>query len=319
MRAKVSSRAGSVAALVASLMLVTAPAYAGTSIPSPTPVQTGPSPTLPGPGGGTDSGGPAYGQAGNCSVVSSASYLGLSCGDGSLTRKSVKQTLGSDPVPGCWDDKLTDAELSAMELDNRDGQTWYWERCLKGIDPKTKKIQPGGVHFTVGVISKGPGDKIVTLTHNQQQLVNMYNRDGTIPSPVAGVSPISRPRVNSDVSFFDGTDDTVSVDAGGVVLSAKVTRIDIEPLGKGIAPKLTCSGIGYKAQPGDTEANHPAGCWYSYKQSSADQPQNAYPANITAHWAVSVTYAGVTTPFNTFEKSQITTVPVAEIQAIVVQ
>lgn len=283
------------------------PHHGGGGIP---PVTTGPS---------SPEGGSTYGHAGNCSVVSSSSYLGLSCGDGSITTESVKQILGKDPVPGCWDDKLTDAELHAMSLQaSDDGTVWYWERCLKGIDKETKKVGPNGVSFTVGLVGKKPRDEILTLTHNQQQLVHMYAKDGTIPAPIAGVSPSARPRVGSWVSFFDGTGDEVTVQAGTVTLRAHITSIKVEPLGKGKDPLLPCRRTGYKAAHGETQADHPQGCWYRYKASSADQPGNAYPVNITAHWAVDVSTGGGFTRFNDFDKSQVTNIPVTEIEALVV-
>jgi hypothetical protein len=286
--------------------------------PNPDP-QPGPGPapgTSTGPSG--DSGGSAVGTAGNCSVVSSPSYMGLSCGDGSMTTKSVKQILGKDAVPGCWNDELTGAELDAMSLENRDGTTWYWERCLKGIDPKTMEIGPGGVRFTVGLVGKKAGDKIVTLTKNQQTLVNMYSKEGTIPSPIAGVSPSATPRVGAWVSFFDGTKHLVSVQAGAVVLRAHVASIKVEPLGKGRLPELRCKGIGYRAQHGETKVNHPSGCWYRYAASSADQKDNTYPVNITAHWVVEVSEGAGFAFFNEFDKSQVTNIPVTEIEALVV-
>lgn len=310
------SRTFSAAVLAAGLVLgSTAPGFALDTVPIPN--QPNPSPN-PGPGPSHDTGTTAVGSAGNCSVVSSPSYLGLSCGDASMTTESVKQVLGGDPVPGCWNDKLSGSELDAMSLQNADDTTWYWERCLKGIDPKTKKIEPGGVHFTVGLVGKKPGDKVVTLTKNQSALVNMYSTEGTVPSPIAGVSPNATPRVRSWVSFFDGSEHQVQVQAGGVTLRARVTSIDVEPLGEGKDPLLRCHPTGYVAQYGETRFTHPAGCWHQYAASSADQPDNAYPVNITAHWAVDVSTGGAFVPFNTFEKSQVTNVPVTEIQALVV-
>lgn len=316
------------------MLLVAAPALADFD-PPPPPGPTGPPPgpppgptgppaggdeTTTGSGGATDSGGTNVGSAGNCAVVSSPSYLGLSCGTGSADTRSPKEILGKSDVPGCWNDKLTQAELDAMGLENRDGNTWYWERCLTGIDPKTKELEPGGIKITVGLVSKGPDDKVVTLDPHQQVLVALFSKDGTIPPPIAGVSPNARPRVGGWVSFFDGTDDEVTVDAGAVILRAHVARLLVEPLGEGKAPQVTCAGSGYRAQRGETRADHPAGCWYRYQQSSADEDGNSYPVTMTAHWVVDVSADGGATfsRFNTFDKSQTTEVPVTEIQAIVV-
>ena len=46
--------------------------------------------------------------------------------------------------------------------------------------------------------------------------------------------------------------------------------------------------------------------------------QPAYPVEITATWAVDTIVGGVRSRFNTFQKSQVTPLPVTEIQALVV-
>jgi hypothetical protein len=263
-------------------------------------------------GGSSDSGGSRTDSRGSCRVVSTPSFLGLSCGRGDLTNESVGQILGSDPVPDCWDEKLTQQELDLLSYQNGES-TWYWHRCLKGINPKTKKIGPDGVSFTIELRGVKPGEQVVTLTHNQQVLVALKDTNGMIPAPVAGISPSARPRVGSDVSFFDGTEHEVGVNAGGFSLQAHVVSLKVEPVGKGLAPLLRCRGVGYVAKRGDTPRTHP-GCWHRYAASSADQTDNAYPVNITAHWVVELNGE----PFNEFDKSQVTNVPVTEIEALVV-
>ena len=137
-------------------------------------------------GDSSDSGGTATGQVRNCSIVSSPAYLGVSCGSsGGRDRRTVREILGDDPVPECWDDPLTAAELSAMGLQNepgQEGQTWYWERCLVGIDPETYRIGPDGISFEIGVVSIANGDPVRTLTQNQQQLVEFNGVDQQIPA-----------------------------------------------------------------------------------------------------------------------------------------
>ena len=75
-----------------------------TSVPTPT------TPTSYGDSGDTVTG-PTTGTVGSCSVVSSPSYLGLACGSGGGASLTPKQILGKDPVPDCWHEPLTDAEL----------------------------------------------------------------------------------------------------------------------------------------------------------------------------------------------------------------
>ena len=82
--------------------------------------------------------GPTTGQVGNCSVVSSPAFLGLSCGSATGAVMSAEQILDGDKVPDCWHEPLTEAELAAVGYQNTpgpDGSRWYWERCMKGIDP----------------------------------------------------------------------------------------------------------------------------------------------------------------------------------------
>jgi len=275
------------------------------------------------PSGGTDS--TKVGQVGKCSVVSTSSYMGLACAGGDWNKHSIRETLDGDPLPHCWHDQMSPAETEAMMLSSDGGVTWYWYRCMDGIDPETLKVGPDGVTFTVGVVAvKDPG-QLITLTHHQEPLVNMFDNDEQIPAPVAGVSPMARPRVGAWVSFFDGTGDVVKVQAGGVTLVAKVESLKIEPLGAGVVGPsevdlpLTCQGTGYKALRGDTPATHP-GCWFRYQRSSAQKPDQKYPAKITAHWVVDITDAsGQTSRFNEFDKWQTTTIPVTEVEALVVQ
>ncbi len=271
--------------------------------------------------------GPTSGSVGSCAVVASPTYLGLSCGSSSLGGLTPKQILGKDPVPDCWHDALTEAELGGIGVQNTPGAagaTWYWERCLKGIDPETKQLEPGGIRFTNGLVQIRNGDPVKHLTDNQQDLVDVYGGESQVPSPVAVTSPSVRPRVASWVSFFNGSQDSVVVQAGSAELRARVTSIDVRPLGPTEGPVVSCPGSGYRAAKGETREDHPSGCWHRYAHSSAGQQRvnsqglPSYPVRITAHWAVDVVVGGVVTPFNTFTKSAETTLPVTEIQAIVI-
>ena len=293
-----------------------APRSAADVVPTATATPT----VTPTAGTGT----PKYGTVDNCAIVSSSSYLGMSCAGSSTGGRTIKQILGHSDVPVCWDEALTDAELVAMNVHNSpglDGWTYYWEKCLSGIDPKTKTLEPGGIKITIGLVSIDHGHPVKTLDANQQQLIDGYADQGNIPVPVAGVSPADHARVGGDVSFFDGTPGVKQVSFGSVVLRAHVVSIDIEPLGPGREPKISCPDTGLVAQAGDTPQSKPEGCWYRYLRSSAGQPQDEYPVQITAHWTVeSSADGGATfTLFNTFTKSAITRVPVKEVQALVVQ
>ena len=294
----------------------------GTTYASPALAYTPPTnpdgnPGNPGP---NDSGDTNVGQVGNCSVVSSPSYLGLSCGTGSGNVVQVAETLGKDPVPECWHEALTAAELSAMNVVNTpgsDGTTWYWKRCVTGISKHPNKFDP---EFTIQLDQLKGSDTPTTLTDNQQLLISWSGKDRTIPSPIAGVSPMAHPRVGAQVSFFDGSLLVPLVDAGAVQLKAHVTSISVQPLGNGLEPTVDCDGKGYVAQRGDTPDNHPEACWFKYLRSSAGEADNDYDAWMTAHWVVEVSDDGGAswTTFNQFDKSQITRIPVTEIEALVV-
>lgn len=284
-----------------------------------------------------DYGGPKSGTAGNCSVVSSPSYLGLTCGTLSIGEiQTIAQVLGDDPVPDCWHEPLSARELEELGRENTpgpEGSTWYWERCMTGIDPDTKQ-QTGPIEFTTGLISLRNDREPTTLTRRQQRLVDFNDGgSGGVPDPVAVTSPTVRPRVLSWVSFFNkqkyaGSDDhvgdTVTVAAGGVVLRARLTRTEVFPRGFGNEPTLSCPGDGVLADRDDTPQSRPAGCWYQYEQSSSNQTETsdglpAYPVDIRANWVVELSVAGGPfTEFNRFSKSSRSPVAVTEVQAIVV-
>lgn len=329
------ARRGGAAAVLALVVMVGVAgqsAFAGIGKPGePSTPPPSTSPWKPSTTTDTSSSGPAKtGTVRSCHIVSSSSYLGATCGglSGGGTPASIKAILGPDDLPDCWNEKMTDAELAALNYDNTpgpDGSSFYWRKCLKGIDPKTLKIGPDGVSFTVGWETfknePGPGDpKPVELTERQRRLVEMHSTDGQIPYPVAGVSPSVRPRVNQDVAFFDGTDDEVVVRAVGVLLRAKVEKLTVEPTGAGTGT-LACAGAGVVVRAGDTPSSRPEGCWYRYRQSSAGEPDSMFQAPVTAHWQVSTSVDGGRTwvPFNEFTKTSTTTVRVNEIQAVVVR
>lgn len=314
------TRAGLVVALVVALQVFVVGGFTASVAGFDPPTQ----PPTNDPNPDPDSGTPAYGTVKNCAIVSSSSYLGMSCAGSNGGGRSIKEILGPSDVPGCWDEALTVSELAAMNVENKpgpDGWTYYWEKCLSGIDPKTKKLEPEGIEITLELVRIDHGDPVKTLDVRQWELVNGLAQQGNIPVPVAGVSPADHARVGGDVSFFDGTSDIVQVQVGSVLLRAHIESIDVEPLGPGRAPKISCPGTGLVAQAGDTPQNKPNGCWYRYLRSSAGQMHEAYPVQITAHWSVeSSADGGATfTVFNRFTKSAVTRVAVTEVQALVVQ
>ncbi|AKU18052.1 hypothetical protein [Luteipulveratus mongoliensis] len=273
-------------------------------------------------------GGTVQRSIGSCNVISGPSYLGVDCGSvsggGTIT---IKGLLGPDPLPGCWDTEMGPDEQEAMGVQSvagPGGYTWYWHKCLKGIDPKTLKVKPEGVSFTYGVVvfpnTPKKGDPRPTiLTIRQKRLVDSQEKRGVIPSPVAGLSPDATPVVNQAAAFFDGTDGEVAVDAGPISLRARVDKITVRP--QGTAESISCPGTGIQVTAADTRATKPNACWYEYENSSHGQPDNRYQAGITAHWNVEYSTNGGSTwsPLNNFTKQATTTVQVNEIQSLVVR
>jgi len=296
------------------LMGVAAPAHAWSheppgSKPPPTPPPRQGKPVSG--GGGSVSRG-----IGKCHVVSSPNYLGLSCGsvNGGDT-KTIKQILKGDPLPGCWDAPMTDAEKRALNLQDTPGYTWWWWKCLHGINPKTLKVEKGGIWISVGWDDVRDGEER-TLTKHQKQLIKFKTGHGMIPSPVAAISPTGNPVVNEKVAFFDGTPHEVEVDKGGVDLRAKVTALDVQPADDGT--ETTCPGSGVQVTLDDTRATKPTACWYHFTHSSADQPGGRFSGAITAHWVVDYSTDGGHSwhPLNSFDKVGQSTQQVNEIQAL---
>jgi len=300
---------------VVAVMAIPSQAWAGLDPPSKPPPGCGSS------CGTSDPPALKQGTVHNCNIVSSSSYLGLACaGTSDVQGQTVKEILGKDPVPKCWDVPLNPGELEAMGVENvpgPDGWTYYWARCLSGITKKSPSMD--GATISVELHKIPNGGTVRTLTPNQTKLVGGAGDNGQIPFPVAGISPSDHPRVRQQVAFFDGTGGTVVVDAGAMTLRARVTGITVNPLGPGTGDEVSCAGRGQQVDVGDTPESRPGACWYAYQHSSARQNDQAYSAKITAHWTVDYqVLGGPWIVYNHFTKSQITMIPVTEIQTLVV-
>ena len=261
----------------------------------------------------------------NCSIVSGPSYVGGVCAGSVNESRSVKQILGDDPVPDCWDEKVSDEELAAMGKHNvpgPGGYTYYWSHCLTGIDKKTKVREPGGVHISTELNPIPNGTPPRTLTHNQQVLVDGFADRGNVPTPIAAVSPSDHPRVGQDVAFSNASDGDFYVRPLGAVIHAYVDHTYVEPLGSGRAPRIDCPGNGTVAEPGQRPVEGDGLCWYRYLHSSAGQADDVYDVRITSHWVVEISATGEPGSYerlDDFMKSATTRIPVTEIQTLVVQ
>lgn len=283
-------------------------------------------PGAPSQGGATSTDGPATQTTWhNCSIVSGPSYVGGVCAGSKSEGKTVKQILGDDPVPDCWDEPVSEEQLAAMGKENvpgPDGYTYYWEHCLTGVDKKTKTVEPGGMHISTELHTIDNGKPPRTLTANQQALVDGKADQGNVPAPIAVVSPADHPRVGLDVAFSNASSGDFYVRPLGAVIHAYVDHTYVEPLGAGVAPKKDCPGNGTVAKPGQRPAEGDGLCWYRYLRSSAGLANEAYDVQITSHWVVEISATGTPGTFerlDDFMKSATTRLPVTEIQALVVQ
>lgn len=260
----------------------------------------------------------------NCSIVSGPTYVGGVCPGAGSDGKSVKEILGDDDVPVCWDDPVDEEQLAALGDENvpgPTGHTYYWTHCLTGIDPKTKTREPGGIHISTELNPIPNGTPPRTLTKRQRDLVDALAQQGNVPVPIAAVSPADHPRVGMDVAFFNLSSGDFYVRPQGAVIHAYVDHTYVEPLGAGVAPKIDCPGNGTAAEPGQRRADGDGLCWYRYLHSSAGRPNDVYDVQITSHWVVEIaaTADGPYERIDDFMKSATTRVPVTEIQALVVQ
>jgi hypothetical protein len=261
----------------------------------------------------------------NCHIVSGPEYIGGVCAGASSEGKTPKEILGKQPVPGCWDDPVSEDDLAAMDKSNvpgPDGYTYYWHSCLTGIDPKTKEVEPGGMHIETNLKAIPNGTPPETLTKKQRELVDGVADRGNIPVPVAVVSPSDHPRVGLNVAFLNGSKGDLDVNPLGAFIHAYVDHTSIQPLGKDTSPTIGCPGNGTPAKPGQTPVSGDGLCWYKYLHSSAGQVDDVYHVQITSHWVVEISATGLPGTFerlDDFDKSAISQVPVTEIQALVVQ
>ena len=227
-----------------------------------------------------------------------------------------------DPVPGCWYRPLNSKEqtvLGKRSATETGGVVYYWYRCLNGITPDRREQGPKTIDQSIAVLNFD--DRPEQLMATQEKLYDYFfkgdGNDRVPQTPVIGASPNFAPRVNTDVSFFDirsidpptdppagdpdQTNGVVSVHAGGVRLLAVENYADMSPTGDesdtfrcerrgstnpNAASFDLTSTIGLKATEATSRANTPNACWYRFKQSSANEPEQAYHPTITAHWSV---------------------------------
>lgn len=322
-RATVGSVAGALC-----LLGMTAPAHASfgdaSNAPSP-PSKKSASAAGSHVASAAGSGGSVEKSIGNCQVVSTPDYLGESCGTvKGGTKKTIKEILGKDPLPECWNEPMSAQEKKALNLQDTpgpDGYTYWWQKCLHGINPKTLKVEKGGAKISWGWAAipndPKPGDpKVITLTDKQKKLIDSQAGATMIPTPLAAIAPSGSPVVNQRVAFFDGSEHEVKLDEGGLELKATVSKLAVQPADDGSS--TSCPGAGVDVSADDTKSSEPKACWYHFKHSSASQPGHRFSGTISASWVVRYSTDGGKhwQELNHFTKDGLSSQQVNEIEAL---
>jgi len=275
-----------------------------------------------------------HGHSGSCSLYATQSNFGLYClGGGGGSSQTVKEFLGAEKLPNCWDDPMSAAQLAQYDLQPSDQYGYYLQSCLSGIDPNRPMSSQPGVQLNQSVIelprhppvcaSPQPEPKWgtcrMTLTDRQRRLVRFSTpRDAQIPGIVLLIRPSGRARVNQDVAFVDGNAVTATeqLNVGGVTMWAQLDGFAIYPFGPD-GQRVPCAGTQDVAAT-DTPASKPQACWWRYARSSATQPGERYPFRAEATWNVYVRDGQGQRVFATFLKWDDLALPVTEIQTVVV-
>lgn len=317
--------------VLATLVMAQGVAYADWA---PPPVSK---PTPPPPSGSSSgsSGAPKQATVSHCSVYATASSFGLSClgsgGSGDVT--TVKEILGKDPVPTCWDARISDSDLQNIyEYTQNPDAPYHLHNCITGLDLTRSPYSQPGLVLSQQVIEipvaappcpKQPylpeqtGTCVMTLTGKQHQVVDTFvSRDAQIPDVVVAAYPSSRVRTGVPTAYVDrahhGEKRTRDYQVGGVTMYAAMDSFAIYPYGPG-GQSRTCDGTA-DVGPSDTPDTKPGACWWTYPKSSNAQPNEVYPFRADATWTVYVNGAA----FATFHKYSDLQLPVFDVQTLVV-
>lgn len=267
-------------------------------------------------------GSPAHNTSGTCSLYANASNFGAAClggGDGTLMK--IEQILKGDPVPGCWDELISEATWeSDYSVDHSPypaDTPEYAETCLIGLD-KTKTVAEQAnlkiSQLTVAIPGGTPcGDPpldaahaalatahqcMQTLTLNQKKVVGGFNSklNGEIPRPAITSFPSAgHVRTQVPTAYLDtgepaknsqGDIQTPSVNANGTIMFARMDQasFSIDP-GDGTGP-VTCKDPFQTLGEGATQQNTPDSCWHTYTKDSYAQTGRVYLFTAKVQWTV---------------------------------
>jgi hypothetical protein len=230
------------------------------------------------------------GGGGLCTVNLGGQWITVQCGFGS----------GGDGGPGhgggggggkvvlaCTFTPIGQAEAQQLGLQwpPPKGYSWAFMQCIGG------RAGPGA---PVVLVSTATGAPAIT----PQQLLQQALNELQIPTLRAQTAP---PRGKDALvglaewfwlprARWHPLSVTVSAGPVWATATASPVGLSFQP-GGGLSP-VTCTGPGTAYNPAKSAAQQHTACSYTYLQSSAGQPGNAYQASITVTWNVSWTGSG---------------------------
>ena len=234
-------------------------------------------------------GGPAQVKGNNDGVVSTTVE-----DPGQSGASSTDTTTVSDVHSSCvWMQVFTFEQLPLPPKVARQSGGWWQQYCNGNGWAGMPVFVPDG-STPAAVLQTSPA----TLA---QRAVNQLR----LPAPTAGLNPTPRALVNLAEWFWvprsDWTTLTQRTQAGAVwaAVVARPTSTTWDP-GDGSAP-FTCAGAGTPYVKDEPASAQHSDCTYTYRRSSANEPQSGpdpndrfFTATVTTTWSVSWTGAGGT-------------------------
>lgn len=250
------------AVLALAVLALAAPASAHIG-GNPPPVHHDPPPPSGTSGNGTGSGA-QHTTSGSCSLYSNSSTFGYACfGAGASGHvDTVKEILHGDPVPTCWDERLTPEQDTDYGVDENDGGgPYYLHQCLSGIDVDRPPTNQPGLKLNLQIVPIPGGQPcpddpnkpykdayfetcVYTLSVRQQQVVSYLVSHGADIPPLIIKTNLARVRANQVVAFQNHG---LQVDANGNPLPGQTP-------GELRTPDLTEGGVTLWAQIDTDEA-----------------------------------------------------------------
>lgn len=216
--------------------------------------------------------------------------------------------VGYQRVPA---DLLTD-EQKAMVVD---GGGIYWKTCGGQSQDKYSGTGNGGIFIpprTRGGPPADPGD-----------LAEQALDRTPLPEPTIGMAPGPEiPQlVNLPVFLWIPAAQwkpvTASASAGPVTSTVTaVPKRVVWDMGQG--DKVTCDGPGLPYDPSLSDDANPSTCRYTFRRSSAGQPDQSFTVTATVQWDTTWTVTGASGGggLGTVSRSSSTAIKVAELQAL---